>query len=25
VTSLGPPALRNHLEQLLDERYKVIS
>jgi len=25
VTSLGPPGLRNHLEQLLDERYKVIS
>jgi Fe-S cluster assembly protein SufD len=25
VTSIGPPAIRNHLEQLLDERYKVIS
>ena len=25
VTSIGPPAVRNHLEQLLGERYKVIS
>jgi Fe-S cluster assembly protein SufD len=25
VTSIGPPAVRSHLEQLLDERYKVIS
>jgi Fe-S cluster assembly protein SufD len=25
VTSIGPPAVRNHLEQLLDARYKVIS
>jgi Fe-S cluster assembly protein SufD len=25
VTSIGPAALRSHLEQLLDERYKVIS
>jgi Fe-S cluster assembly protein SufD len=25
VTSIGPPAVRSYLEQLLDERYKVIS
>lgn len=25
VTSIGPPAVRNYLEQLLDDRYKVIS
>jgi Fe-S cluster assembly protein SufD len=25
VTSVGPPAIRNHLEQLLAERYQVIS
>ena len=25
VTSMSSPAIRNHLEQLLDERYKVIS
>jgi Fe-S cluster assembly protein SufD len=25
VTSIGPPAIRNHLERLLDEHYKVIS
>ena len=25
LTSIGPTALRSHLEQLLDERYKVIS
>jgi Fe-S cluster assembly protein SufD len=25
VTSIGPPSVRDHLERLLDERYKVIS